>query len=151
MCRLHSKCVPCLTCLIRTTAVLSVLPLQPDVTYAQDSLELGCAAQIDPRSDGGDVTSWAITPALPDGLELNPFTGTISGTPHALASPRPFTVTAANASGSQAVVFRLHVVNGLPEVTYVSPVVLELDAEMKAMAPVCSRGQVEQYKLAADR
>jgi heat shock protein HslJ len=48
----------------------------------------------------GNVTSYAISPALPSGLSLNTTTGIISGTPTQLSSATNYTITASNSSGS---------------------------------------------------
>jgi hypothetical protein len=48
----------------------------------------------------GTVTSWSVSPALPDGLILNTTTGVISGTPSTLQSAANYTITAGNAGGS---------------------------------------------------
>lgn len=48
----------------------------------------------------GTVTHYAVTPALPAGLTLNPNTGQISGTPTASVAPTNYTITATNSSGS---------------------------------------------------
>jgi hypothetical protein len=53
-----------------------------------------------PTSSGGAVTSYAVSPALPTGLSMNPATGVISGTPSAVTPTANYTVTATNAMGS---------------------------------------------------
>ena len=47
----------------------------------------------------GNVTTWAITPALPTGLSFNTSTGVITGTPTANSPSTIYTVTASNATG----------------------------------------------------
>ena len=48
----------------------------------------------------GNVSTFAVSPALPAGLALNATTGTISGTPTAASASGIYTVTASNAAGS---------------------------------------------------
>jgi hypothetical protein len=48
----------------------------------------------------GIVASYAVSPALPGGLTLNPSTGQITGTPLTLTPAATYTITASNASGS---------------------------------------------------
>ena len=52
-----------------------------------------------PRSTGGTVTRYFVTPNLPAGLALNTSTGIISGTPTAVAASNSYTVTAVNTGG----------------------------------------------------
>jgi hypothetical protein len=56
-----------------------------------------------PSSTGGAVDSYAVSPALPAGLVLNPATGAISGTP-LVAGSGNYTVTASNAGGHASIV-----------------------------------------------
>lgn len=58
----------------------------------------------------GQVTSYAILPALPSGLSFNSGSGAISGTPSATSAANNYTVTASNAFGQAQVVFNLQVV-----------------------------------------
>jgi alpha-tubulin suppressor-like RCC1 family protein len=53
-----------------------------------------------PTTTGGPVSSWSVTPALPQGLTLSTSTGDISGTPTGLSARADYAVTAANAAGS---------------------------------------------------
>ena len=74
-----------------------------NLTYATPSpiYTLGVAVSADsPTSSGGSVTSYAISPALPGGLGLNPSTGQLTGTPTQLARSTAYTITATNAGGS---------------------------------------------------
>ncbi len=64
-----------------------------------------------PSLSGGDVSSFAVQPALPDGLVIDPVTGVISGTP-SRATPRAgFTVTASNGAGSTSTTLQIQVVD----------------------------------------
>ena len=62
-----------------------------------------------PASDGGPVEVYAVEPALPAGLSLDPASGVISGTPVALAPETAYTVTASNAAGAATFSLRLAV------------------------------------------
>ena len=55
-----------------------------------------------PTSNGGAVTGYSVSPALPAGLSLSTSTGVVSGTPTALMAKARYTVTASNAAGSSA-------------------------------------------------
>ncbi len=56
-----------------------------------------------PSSSGGAVSSYSVSPALPPGLHLDPFTGVISGTPTAFAPQATYAVIATNPGGSTGV------------------------------------------------
>ncbi|MDM0053507.1 kelch repeat-containing protein [Variovorax sp. J22R115] len=62
-----------------------------------------------PSVEGGDVSSFTVQPALPDGLVIDPLTGVISGTPNRLAAPASFTATASNSAGSTSTVLQIEV------------------------------------------
>ena len=53
-----------------------------------------------PTVGGGPVVFYRVQPALPEGLRLDPFTGTIAGTPSRAAAPGTYQVTASNEDGS---------------------------------------------------
>jgi hypothetical protein len=58
-----------------------------------------------PAVSGSDLV-FTVSPALPEGLTLDPLTGILSGTPAAATAQAAYTITAANAGGiSQAQVF----------------------------------------------
>ena len=73
-----------------------------------------------PASTGGTITSYAVSPALPVGLSLNPTTGVITGTPTAATALANYAVTGSNAAGSTSVNLGL-AVTGAPVIT-VQPV-----------------------------
>ncbi|OUL71439.1 kelch repeat-containing protein [Paraburkholderia hospita] len=53
-----------------------------------------------PISTGGEITQFTVSPALPEGLVLNPTTGVISGTPASAIAPANYVVTGSNSAGS---------------------------------------------------
>ena len=57
----------------------------------------------------GTVTFWEISPELPGGLLIDPFTGVISGNPTAEQPAAEYTITAGNAYGSTSAVISIKV------------------------------------------
>lgn len=53
-----------------------------------------------PTVGGGAPTQYSVSPALPAGIDLDPVTGAISGTPTAVSPPTVHTITASNTAGS---------------------------------------------------
>ena len=74
------------------------------ITYPQSSYVLTKGVELTPAatptSSGGIVTSWAITPSLPSGLQFDTVTGVISGTPSIISPLQTYTITAQNSGGS---------------------------------------------------
>ncbi|MEY2815476.1 MAG: hypothetical protein RJA78_52, partial [Actinomycetota bacterium] len=60
-------------------------------------------------STGGRITSYTISPTLPEGIELNAETGLISGTSTVDQGPTTYTVTGTNLAGSDSHTFQLAV------------------------------------------
>ena len=79
-----------------------------------------------PSHGGGTVSGYAISPALPAGLVLDPGTGSLTGTPGSVAPAASYTVIATNASGSTTAALSLmvndvppaHLSYGTPAATY---------------------------------
>ena len=66
-----------------------------------------------PSSTGGAIASYAVSPALPTGLTLNPSTGVISGTPSVVRASANYTVMGSNAEGATSTVLAI-TVNDIP-------------------------------------
>ena len=88
------------------------------VIYLDNNLELAINSTISPLvpiTAGGDITSWAISPALPLGLEFNGTmpgrstsdTGTITGTPTELSDSTLYTIWANNSNSGQSGFFQI--------------------------------------------
>ncbi|VWB42369.1 putative Ig domain-containing protein [Burkholderia lata] len=53
-----------------------------------------------PKSAGGSITQYAVSPALPEGLSLNAQTGAIGGTPTRAQGPMTFLISGSNGAGT---------------------------------------------------
>ncbi|MEI6696386.1 MAG: hypothetical protein WCO13_09975, partial [Bacteroidota bacterium] len=85
-----------------STGILNInLPPPSNLSYTSPfAFPLNVAiTQKDPTVTG-IVTSWAISPALPTGLNFNTSTGAITGTPTLGSPSNIYTVTATNSAGS---------------------------------------------------
>jgi len=100
-----------------------------------------------PSSSGGQVVSYSIAPAIPDGLRLGASTGVISGTPAVLSPAATYTVTATNSGGSTSAAVSIAVVDVPPsDLRYAaSPAVYTLGQAIAAAAPSSSGGPVVSY------
>ena len=67
-----------------------------------------------PTGTGGTADSYLVTPALPEGLSLEPTTGVISGTPTATSAEASYTVTAFNPAGSATATLSITVSESAP-------------------------------------
>ena len=78
------------------------------ISAASESVATGSVAVgFTATSTGGEIASFAISPAAPAGMNFNTTTGALSGTPSAAAAATPYTVTATNATGSATRTFTL--------------------------------------------
>ena len=71
------------------------------------------------NSTGGDIASFAISPAAPAGMSFNTSTGALSGTPSTVAGATTYTITATNATGSTTQTFTF-TVTGLVAISVAS-------------------------------
>lgn len=103
------------------TSFQSTQPAPTNLSYSQMSpnyLLNQAITSNNPSSSGGTVASYSISSALPSGLSFNTSTGRITGTPTALLSATPFTVTANNSGGSTSATLTISVIQGPPTVAY---------------------------------
>jgi hypothetical protein len=88
----------------KATVQISVAAIPPpsNLVYPQTTINatVGTAIAPDTPTVTGSVAQYSISPALPAGLQLDPQTGTVSGTPTAAAAQASYTITAGNTTGN---------------------------------------------------
>lgn len=87
-----------------------------DLAYDVDCNSAACVecigtaiASMTPSSTGSAVSSYSVSPTLPDGLSLDTSTGKITGTPTTEQSNTAYTITATNDAGSDTYKVRFRV------------------------------------------
>jgi N-acetylneuraminic acid mutarotase len=104
-----------------------------------------------PSSSGGAVTTYAVSPALPAGLNLDPATGVISGTPTMVVAKAIYTVTASNSGGGTTCALEITVQDVAPSalVYTANPVTYYLNTAVTAPnTPTHAGGTVITYWVA---
>src|SRR5215469_1130375 len=100
-----------------TSTVISIAvdEAPPAFTYGRTSFILTpqMNVQLTPTNTGGIASGWSVSPALPAGLALEPSTGSITGTPTAVAAAATYVITAQNSGGSASVRLTLSVDSGI--------------------------------------
>ena len=99
------------------TVTLVVNPVPPsDLSYTPSTLTASVGTPISKLTPAvqGLVESYSVSPALPQGLELNTLTGEISGTPTEVAVSDSYTVTARNAGGTTTTTLTVMVMAAVP-------------------------------------
>ncbi|MCX6081462.1 MAG: putative Ig domain-containing protein [Chloroflexi bacterium] len=87
----------------KTTAPTGITYSTNPAVYAKDVSIM----EIIPTVRGGKATAFTVSPPLPNGLNLDPATGIISGTPTTTLAKTSYLVTAKNAAGSVSVTLTL--------------------------------------------
>jgi hypothetical protein len=85
----------------------------------------------------GDVSSYTIKPALPEGLVFDPNSGIVSGTPVNVMPITKYTVTASNAVNEVSASFTIEVVAGqkIKSISYPTPNVLTKGVTISPLSP----------------
>ena len=105
------------------TVAITVNDAAPIISISTDAVTatVGTAiADITIASSGGAVASYGIAPTLPEGLSIDTSTGTISGTPTAVAEAIPYTIKATNSGGEATATVAITVNDAAPMIT-ISP------------------------------
>jgi hypothetical protein len=141
------------TAQVRITVTAALEP-PSGLTYSVNPAEYTVGVPIAPNaptSGGGPVSSYAVAPALPAGLELDAATGVIGGTPQVAAAMATYTVTATNPAGSAAVGVTVTVRGTLPpprDLAYqASPAFYTAGVAIVPNAPSSTGGPVDAYAV----
>lgn len=104
------------TTAVLTFSVVDTVPANLQYVAAPIVATKGVAlSSVSPKSSGGAVVAYAVSPALPTGLTLSTSTGILSGSASALSTtPVVYTVTASNTGGSCTAQFTLTVDDAAP-------------------------------------
>ena len=113
------------------------------------TLEKGTAmTTITPVIGGGNVTLWAISPSIPNGLSFSSTTGAISGTPSVLqTSSVTYTIWANNSGGSASTQVNITINDQVASVSYPSTVEVSNDRTMTTVTPTVSGGDVVSWVI----
>ncbi|KAB0686463.1 hypothetical protein F7R13_00460 [Burkholderia territorii] len=89
----------------------SVVPAA--LIYSHDSVVYPVGQSIEPNSPrgGGAITEYSVKPALPPGLNLDPATGVIFGTPTSATDTASYTVTGTHSTGTVSTIVNITVVS----------------------------------------
>ncbi|MBD18954.1 MAG: hypothetical protein CMB13_04905, partial [Euryarchaeota archaeon] len=136
---------------VEFTFDLTVIAEEPDVTIPATSLSLTVGQAMSPllpSSNGGEVVSWEIEPALPDGLNIDSVTGEISGTPTTPQSTESYTIWANNTGGSVTQTLTITIVDVLatPSIS-VTEITLTIDEVMAPFTITITGGEVVEWGL----
>ena len=124
-----------------------------DITYSPDSftLTIGTAmtSSVTPTFIGDPVTSWSISPSLPNGISFGTNNGTIWGTPTIISASTTYTVTAVNNGGSGTATITMQVNDIAPSLITYSPSSLSLakDSQMSDLMPTAQGGAVVTWSI----
>ncbi len=87
-----------------------VIPCVPSISYASALVgKVGINLASFNVTNSGGTAYYSISPSLPNGLSIDPNTGSISGTPTAINAATDYTISASNVSGTTSTVLKITV------------------------------------------
>lgn len=138
---------------VTATIAITVLDVAPGaITYANLTATEGVTINaITPTvSGGGVITTYTVSPNLPNGLLLNSTTGVISGKPVGVNNAQTYTVTATNSGGFTTTTLTIVVNAAAPiSVTYANTAISVLNgSKLSDNTPIVQGGLPTQYTIA---
>ena len=138
------------------TVTLSVVDQVPTLSYTPEHLtlvvmETSNDVPLVATLDGpGDITSWVLSEALPQGLFFSTTNGTLWGMAEEVWSNRTYTVWANNSGGSTSATFSLEVISQTPRLLYAEDLVLIAGDAMPSWQPFVLYGSVDTWAIEPD-
>jgi hypothetical protein len=103
---------------------------------------------LTPTTTGGEITTYTVSPVLPDGLVINDQTGEISGTPTAAYPITTYVVTGSNSGGSRSANVVITVTDKAPLLlTYSTPNTLSKGNSISPITPSYTGGVITGYSV----
>ncbi|RZK80568.1 MAG: hypothetical protein EOO92_07450, partial [Pedobacter sp.] len=130
-------------------AVTEVPPASLNYTIASNILQKDITVNLKPTTTGGTAgVTYAISPSLPTGLDLNTSSGIISGIPTAITENKLYTITISNNGGSKQTSFNLSVKLDPPsDLTYVIAENLQKDVAITSIIPTYNGAGVSSFSI----
>ncbi len=126
----------------------------PPLTLVYSPATLGCTegtacTTTAPTSTGGPITGFESTPPLPRGLNLDPATGTIGGTPIGGVTQTSYTITGKNAAGAATAMVSITVAPIVPGSILYAPASLRCNRNRAcaSSAPFINGGAPASYAI----
>ena len=138
------------------TVTISVVDQVPTLSYTPEHLtlvvmETSNDVPLAATLEGpGDITSWVLSEALPQGLFFSTKNGTVWGMAEEVWSNRTYTVWANNSGGSTSATFSLEVISQTPRLLYTEDLVLIVGDAMPAWQPFVFYGSVDTWAIEPD-
>lgn len=138
---------------VATLLLITVVPEVPcDLQYPVSPLVLTVGEEMSPQiptSGCGEIDSFSVSPALPDGVLLDPVTGVISGVASEVVGETVHEINASNISGSTSFSLLLRVDLQAPcDLTYAEAVlVIQVDEVFDSLMPTVGCGAVETFSM----
>ena len=138
------------------TVTISVVDQVPTLSYTPEHLTLVVMESSNDvplvaTLDGpGDITSWVLSEALPQGMFFSTTNGTVYGMAEEVWSNRTYTVWANNSGGSTSATFSLEVISQTPRLLYAENLVLIAGDAMPSWQPFVLYGSVDTWAIEPD-
>jgi hypothetical protein len=103
-------------------------------------------SMVSPSFSGDAPDSWAVSPSLPNGMNLNPASGEITGTPLEESPASEYTIVAANIAGLTSVPIIISAIPPIPSFTLDNPLLqLTLGEFFLSSPPIIQNGSVDSW------